>query len=149
MFRYLKIILILSAFFCLFTGSLSAKENIATRVMVIHASTESNHIDNSLKGIISELKSVFKYTSYRMLNDQRISQQFNQKGSISLPGNLTLVIIPTNMDGKRIQYQISIQKGSKSIFQTQVLLKNNSSITIGGPKYKNGYLLFNISGSVQ
>jgi hypothetical protein len=29
------------------------------------------------------------------------------------------------------------------------LLKNNSSITIGGPQFNNGVLLFNISGSMR
>jgi len=53
------------------------------------------------------------------------------------------------MEGKRIRYQISIQKNRQSIFQTQVLLKNNSSITIGGPQFNNGVLLLNISGSVH
>ncbi len=149
MVRTTKIILICLAFFCLFTHPLFAKDSVKTNVKVIHASTGSNHVDSSLKGIISELKSVFKYTSYRLLNNQRLNQQFNQQGSVTLPSNRTLVIIPTEMNGKRIKYQIAIKKGSKSIFQTQVLLKNNSSITIGGPQHDNGVLLFNISGSAQ
>ena len=55
--------------------------------------------------------------------------------------------MPSDMEGKRIRYEIGIQKNKQSVFQTQVLLKNNISITIGGPKFNNGVLLFNISGS--
>ncbi len=147
--RTIKITLICLTFFCLFTHPLFAANSVKTIVKVIHASTGSNQVDSSLNSIISELKSVFKYTSYRLLNNQQLTQQFNQQGSVNLPGNRTLVITPTEMNGKRIKYQIAIKKGSKSIFQTQVLLKNNNSITIGGPKHEDGVLLFNIMGSAN
>jgi hypothetical protein len=147
--RTIKITLICLAFFCLFTHPLFAAGSVKSVVMVIQASTSSNHVDSGLNSIISELKSVFKYTSYRLLNNQRLTQQFNQQSSVNLPGNRTLLITPTDMNGKRIKYQIVIQRGNKSIFQTQVLLKNNNSITIGGPQHEDGVLLFNIMGSAQ
>ncbi len=133
----------------LFTQPAFAKAKILTQVKVIHASTASNHIDTGLKDISSELQSVFKYTSYRLLNEKSMSLGFNQKGKVNLPGKRTLVVEPLNIEGKRIQYQINIQKKKKKIFQTKVLLKNNRSITIGGPQFKKGVLIFNISGSVQ
>lgn len=148
---FIKTILILSGIscFCFFTQPAFAKNQVLTDVKVIHASTGTRHVDQGLKGIISELESVFKYTSYRLLKDQRLNLSFNQKGRVNLPGKRTLVVIPTDMKGKRIRYQINIQKNNHPIFQTRVLLKNNSSITIGGPQFKDGVLLLNISGSVQ
>ncbi len=123
---------------------------VLTDVKVIHASLgETEQLDSSLKNIIHELKSVFKYTSYRLLKDQRFNLNFNQEGLVNLPGNRTLLILPSDMDGKRIRYQINIFKNNHSIFQTQVMLKNNSSITIGGPELDNGALLINISGALQ
>ena len=149
MVRIIKILLVLIGIFCFFTQPAFAKNRVLTDVKVIHASTDSNHFDPRLKGIISELRSVFKYTSYRLLKDQSMDLKFKQRGQVDLPGKRTLVVIPSDMDGKRIRYQINIQKNNRSIFQTQVLLKNNSSITIGGPQFNDGVLLFNISGSVQ
>lgn len=136
--------------FCLFTHQLAfAKNQVITDVKVIHASTGPDHVDPGLKGNISELRSVFKYTSYRLIKDQRMKLNFNQKGRVILPGKRTLVVMPSDMDGKRIRYLINIQKNNHPVFKTQVLLKNNSSITIGGPQFKNGTLLFSISGSLQ
>ena len=151
MVRFLKTILILAgiSYFCFFSQPALAENLVLTDVKVIHASTGSKHVDPSLKKIIPKLKSVFKYTSYRLLKNQRFNLHFNQKGHVNLPGKRALVVIPTDMDGKRIRYQITIRKNNHQIFQTRVLLKNNSSITIGGPQFNNGYLLFNISGSVQ
>ncbi|MCP4670441.1 MAG: hypothetical protein GY857_03935 [Desulfobacula sp.] len=134
---------------CMLTVPAFGKNKVMTDVKVIHASTGQNYLDPGLKSIISELKTVFKYTSYRLLKEKKLNQSFNQKGRVNLPGKRTLVIVPLDTNGNRIRYQINILKNKKSVFQTRILLRNNSSITIGGPKFKNGYLLFNISGSVR
>lgn len=151
MIRVLKIMLLFTGIscFCFFLQPAFAKSRVLTNVKVIHASTEANHVDPGLDKIISELRSVFKYTSYRLLNNHRLNLGFNEMGQVALPGKRTLIVIPSNMDGKRISYLIKIQKNKQPIFQTRVLLKKNSSITIGGPKYNKGVLLFNISGSLQ
>lgn len=151
MVKFIKFIIIFSgmAGFCLFVNPLQASAGILTDVKVVHAATGSPYIDPGLAEIIPELKSVFKYTSYRLLKEQRLNLNFKQKGRVSLPGERTLIIIPSAMEGKRIRYQIDIRKNKQSIFQTQVLLKNNSSITIGGPQFNNGVLLLNISGSAE
>jgi len=138
------------AFIFLFLSPGSAKSQVLTDIKVIHASTGgAEQFDPGLKSIIRELKSVFKYTSYQLLKDQRFNLNFNQEGRVDLPGNRTLLILPSHTDGKRIRYQINIQKNNHPIFQTQVMLKNNSSITIGGPDIDNGVLLINISGVLQ
>ncbi|MBT3177094.1 MAG: hypothetical protein HOG03_08805 [Desulfobacula sp.] len=151
MIKFIKIILLFTgiSYLCFFPQHAFAKNRILTNVKVIHASTGPQHVDPSLNKIISGLQSVFKYTSYRLIKDQQLNLGFKESGQVSLPGKRTLVVIPANMEGKRIRYQISIQKNRQSIFQTQVLLKNNSSITIGGPQFNNGVLLLNISGSVH
>lgn len=151
MVRFIQIILILAGIscVCIFPKPAAADNQVLTDVKIIHASTASDHIDPGLKGIISELRSVFKYTSYRLIKEQSLNQGFNKEGRISLPGNRTLTVMPSNMENKRIRYQINISKDNQSVFQTQVLLKNNSSITIGGPQFDKGVLLFNISGSAR
>ncbi len=153
MIKFMKIsILRLTIVFLFLSFQIAlAGSQVLTDVKVIHASTGggSGQIDSSLKDIIHELKSVFKYTSYQLLKDQRFNLNFNQQGLVNLPGDRILVILPSDTDGKRIRYQINIQKNNHSIFQTQVMLKNNSSITIGGPELDGGVLLINISGDLQ
>lgn len=149
MVRFIKILFILATTVCFFTLPALGNSRVLTDVKVIHASTGASHIDPGLKQIISELESVFKYTAYRLLKDERMTLQFKQEGRVTLPGNRTLIVMPSDMDGKRIRYHINILKENRSIFQTRVLLKNNSSITIGGPQFDNGTLLLNISGAVQ
>lgn len=155
MIRFIEIPILLLTILSLFLPfrTVSAASQVLTDVKVIYASTggggPEEQSDSSLKGIIKELKSVFKYTSYRLLKDKRFNLNFNQQGLVNLPGNRTLLVVPSDTDGNRIRYQINIQKNFHSIFQTQVMLKNNSSITIGGPELDSGVLLINISGALQ
>ena len=131
---------------CLLSHTALAQETVNTGVRVIHASTGQQHIDPGLRDLVPELRSVFRYTSYKLLNHQSMNLGKNQQGRVNLPGNRTLVVTPTNIQGKRINYNININRSGNPVFNTQVLLKNNSSITIGGPQFKKGVLLFNISG---
>lgn len=137
------------AFISFFLPPVWANAQVLTDIKVIHATIGPEQFDSKLKPILHELKSIFKYTSYKLLKEQRFDLQFNQEGRVSLPGNRTLVILPSDADGKRICYQINIQKNNHSIFQTQVMLKNTNSITIGGPELDSGVLLINISGTFQ
>lgn len=134
---------------CLSFLPAAAAQNFITNVTIIHASTGSNHVDGSLRSIASELQSVFKYTSYSLIKSQTLKQRSNQNSQVSLPGGRTLVVKPLEMKGRRIPYQINILKKNRSVFQTRIQLNNNSSVTIGGPQYKNGVLLFNIRGSAR
>ena len=72
-----------------------------------------------------------------------------KQGVMSLPGQRQLVITPQGKKGKRIQNHIRINSKGSPIFQTGVRLKNNGSVTIGGPKVKKGVLLINIQGSTR
>jgi hypothetical protein len=145
----LHYILAAVVFISFFLPPVWAEAQVLTDIKVIHATIGPEQFDSRLKSILHELKSVFKYTSYKLLKEQRFDLHFNQEGRVSLPGNRTLLILPSDTDGNRIGYHITIQKSSHLIFQTQVLLKNNSSITIGGPELDSGALLINISGALQ
>ncbi len=129
--------------------AICASSRVQTSVRVIHASQDPHHIDASIRDLAAELESVFRYTAYRLVQSRAMTLEFNQKGSVGLPGDRTLMVNPARITGGRIQYQISILKAGEQIFQTQVLLRDGGSITIGGPRYGNGYLLFNISGQVR
>lgn len=133
---------------CLLIVPSSGFTGVTTRVNVIHATTGKKQVDPGLKEIISELQSVFKYSSYKLLKTEQLNTRLNEKGQVRLPGKRTLIITPTQVKGQRIQYQINMIKNKKPAFKTNISLKNNRSITIGGPKYKKGHLLFNISGSL-
>ena len=148
--RILKIFLCLAAATVLLTGQEAlAKGKVATHVRVIIAATGKPHVDPSLRNLGDELKSVFRYNSYRLLKERYMDLGFGETGRMHLPGNRTLEIIPNEIKSGRIRFNIKMNKAGKRTFGTDIRLKNGSSITIGGPRLQKGYLLLNISGKIR
>lgn len=140
-FVFLPIIILLTC------SPLFAAPDIGIRVKTILASQDSAHVDPQLKKLVGELKSVFRYTSYRLLSENRLRLQITQTGTVALPGNRILRITPTGIRGKRAELNLVILKNNRQIFQTSIQLLNRKSITIGGPRHKKGILLLNIFNS--
>ena len=126
-----------------------AADSIRTHIRVIHASTGPAHMDPGLRDVGPELTSVFKYASYRLINEKTMNLSPGKQGRISLPGARMLEVVPLGLKGKRIKYKVEIFKQGSPVFTTEILLRNRSSITIGGPEFEKGYLLFNISGEIN
>lgn len=130
-------------------GAKVAEAKVLTDVRVIHASAKSDHIDPALRGLGRKLTSIFRYTSYRQIKQKKMRLEYRQTGAVSLPGRRILEITPVDLAGGRIKYRIRITKGGSPAFRTEIMLKKGSSITIGGPEFKDGVLLFNIFGTIQ
>ncbi len=116
-------------------------------VKTVLASQVPAFADPGLSDLIRELQSVFRYSSYRLLSQNRMNLGMNETGTASLPENRLMKITPFRITGNRAELRLEIFKENSQIFQTVVQLLNNGSITVGGPTYKEGYLLFNISVS--
>ncbi len=144
--KFLILIISLSSIFMLSPNNLDAAETITINIRVIHATSDPSYIDSGLRDLAKQLQSVFKYTSYQLLDSHTITIANNRTGTVPLPDNRTLEIVFGGVNGDRIKFTIRIFKHSSQVFTTQILLKNGSSVTIGGTDYSNGYLLFNISG---
>ena len=121
------------------------KINIVLKIVL--ASQDEEYIDPALSDLAKELQSVFRYSSYRLLGQDSMSLTMDQTGTASLPGGRSLKITPLETKGDRVTLRLEIIKDGRQIFQTNARLLNRSSITVGGPKYQGGYLLFNIFGS--
>lgn len=143
---YLLFLLVIITFIC--PASTWADQNIHLNVKTILASGKKNFIDPRLKNLVSELKSVFRYSSYEFLNQKGLNLSTNKKGVVSLPEGRAMNIYAKGVEGNRVVLEIEITKNNNRIFQTVIKLRKNSSITIGGPRYKEGgNLLFNIFAS--
>ncbi|BBO67143.1 hypothetical protein DSCA_10730 [Desulfosarcina alkanivorans] len=128
-------------------GSLMAKESCRISVETILAARQDTVVDPQLARYIGELQSMFNYTSYRLLGSERLTLQSGQSGMVSLPGNRRLKITPHKISGKRADIGLQMMKRKRTVFQTQIQLLNRGSLFVGGPKYKNGNLIFKISSS--
>ena len=124
-----------------------ADTSIQLEIKTILASGKGGQIDDRLRGLTRELKSVFRYSSYQLLGQAGLSLSRNRTGNVSLPEGRTMKINLLDINGNRATLRLEILRDNRQIFQTVIKLRNRSSITIGGPEYQGGNLLFNIFAS--
>lgn len=127
--------------------AVQASEKVDVSVKTVLASQGAPFIDPELSGLVEELRSLFRYSSYRLLGKDRLSLNTGQTGTVSLPGQRVLKVTPTSIQEERVGLELVILKKNRQIFETVIQLLNNSSIIVGGPKHQDGSLLFNISAS--
>lgn len=128
-------------------GNAHAASQVDISVKTILALQKQGAIDPSLKPHIRELSSVFRYGSYRLISAKNLRISIGNTGTVSLPGKRTLFITPKRLQGERAELLLKMNKNKKTVFRTRIQLLNNSSIIVGGPKYKKGDLIFKISNS--
>lgn len=120
-----------------------------TRVRVVSADNGPARTDPGIQDMIKEIGPVFKYTRFKLLSDKTMLLPQGQKKVMHLPGARRLSITPQGMQNSRILYHLRVDTGNSPVFETNVGLNNNTSITIGGPKVKNGVMLINIQGRTR
>ena len=129
------------------TKVVEAKDRCRIQVDTILASRNGSGVDAQLKRHVQELQSMFSYTSYRLLSSESLNLNAGQSGTVSLPGSRRLKITPQKIRGHRADIALTMIKKKRTVFQTQIQLLNHGSLFVGGPTYKNGNLIFKISGS--
>ena len=141
-------VILFALFLLLFNPSgIMAESGINITVKTISASGKGNSVDPRLKNLVQELQSVFRYSSYEFLGQKELKLSSSKKGVVTLPEQRIMNISVNGVEGNRVVLEIEIQKNNSRIFQTVIKLSNGRSLTIGGPEYKGGNLLFNISAS--
>ena len=141
------VVFVLSVITCLLVTPAHGDQNVDIVVKTILASQESEYLDPQLSSLVEELRSVFRYSSYRLLSEDSTNLGIGKTRDVSLPGKRILKITPIQVTGDRVELQLVILKKKNKIFETDVKLLNKSSLTVGGPQYEDGYLLFNISAA--
>lgn len=143
----LLVFAVLMLTWCAAPGSLLAKDTCRVSVDTILASRDDSGVDGQLARHIGELQSMFNYTSYRLLSSESLNLKAGQTGTVSLPGGRHLKITPHKIGGSRADIALQMMKKKRTVFQTKIQLLNHGSLFVGGPKYKNGNLIFKISGA--
>ena len=84
--RNLPVLFLLPIVACLLAVPVQAKQNVDIVVKTILASQESEYLDPRLSGLVEELRSVFKYSSYRLLSEDSTNLGMGETCDVTLPG---------------------------------------------------------------
>jgi len=116
-------------------------------VRVIYASNQGQHIDPGLASVERQLRSSFRYSSYRRLDSHELVRSIGQQGTIPLPGGRTLLLAPQGVSGGSVVLLVSIQGGGRAPFNSELKLANGGTILVGGPAHEAGVLILAITAT--
>jgi len=120
---------------------------VQTRFRVIRASNVGTGVDPSLRDVHEQLGSLFSFTSYRLLTDETLHLSPHQPASISArEGQIIIETTLEGMHGRGVaELRIRVGREGRNILNTQVRLSPGRTVLIGGPKLREGVIIYAIS----
>jgi hypothetical protein len=124
-----------------------AQEAVPLRAQVIYAANEPGGVDAKLGSLAGELQRTFRYSMYQLLEAPQGSAALNKSWRVDLPGDRTLEVIPTAIQGG--QYSLTVHvlgSGGQVLVNTQVRLRaGGPPVSVGGLPHLKGVLIIAIS----
>ena len=142
--RVVALPILFSILFLFFTSA--AFGQVQTRLRVIRASNVGPGFDPSLRDVHDELGSLFSFTSYRLLWEETLSLSPNRP--VSTSAREGRIIIETTLVGlhKSIaELRIRVVRQGNDILNTQVRLFPGRTVLIGGPRLREGIIIYALS----
>lgn len=120
---------------------------VQTRVRVIEASNVGSNIDPSLRDLTGQLGSLFRYTSYRLLRDERVNLSPNQPASVPAHEGRSIEITQVGLQPNMAEIRVRIRRDGTDLLNTQVRLSPGRTVLIGGPKHGEGVVILALSAN--
>lgn len=118
---------------------------VQTRLRVFEASNVGSGIDSSLKDMGDQLKSLFSFSSYRLLREEMHTLYPNQPVSVPIPPRREIELTLIGKKRNVAEVVVKIKQDQKEILHTQVRLSPGRTVSIGGPKHGEGVLIIALS----
>jgi hypothetical protein len=139
---FVILILLLSLFF-----SPVAFAQVQVRIRVIKASNVGQTIDPSLRDLYSDLGSLFNFTSYQLLGDNSFNLSPNQPVSTSPRPGILMEVTLVGQHRPVAELIIRVVRKGREILNTQVRLSPRRTVLIGGPKLREGVIIYAIAAN--
>ncbi len=122
-----------------------APETVSVDIGSVYASNDGSSVDAALTRIRGKLRSMFNYSSYRMLDRKRRALAVGETGEFGLPGRRSMRVTPLPSPGRKVRLSVQIQEGGRNLLATTVGLSRGGMVLVGGPSHEAGVLIFIIS----
>jgi hypothetical protein len=125
----------------------AALAQVQTRIRAIKASNVGQTIDPSLRDLYSGLGSLFNFTSYQLLRDNSFNLSPNQPVSISPRPGILMEVTLVGQRRQVVELVIRVVRKGKETLNTQVRLSPRRTVLIGGPKLREGVIIYAIAAN--
>lgn len=119
-------------------------------VRTVLATDGGSFFDERLSKQRRQLEGLFRYSSYRLIKEERRHCRFGNPNSFEIPGGRYLQIIPKEFTGSRVHMKVTLIEGTSAPpLDTDFSLPNDGNIWVAGPKHPEGVLLISIGAEAK
>jgi hypothetical protein len=141
--RIVFLVTVVITFLSLFVSPSLAQVHV--RIRVIKASNVGQTIDPSLRDVYTDLGSLFNFTSYRLLWDDSLNLSPNQPVPIYPRPRIFMEVTLVGQHRAVVELRIRVVREGRDILSTQVRLSPKRTVLIGGPKLREGVIIYALS----
>jgi len=105
--------------------------------------------DARLVAVKPQFDSLFRYSSYRLVKQERRAVDWGQGASFDIPGGRYLVVAPKELRDAKVSMQVMLLEGGRPLVDTSVALRDHGVLLLGGPKQDSGVLIVMIGADTE
>jgi hypothetical protein len=124
-------------------------EGITVTVGSVLATDGGQEFDSRLVAMKPQFDSLFRYSSYRLIKQERRALQWGQGASFDIPGGRYLVIAPKELRDSKVSMTVMLLEGGRPLIDTSVALRDHGVLLVGGPKEQQGVLIIAIGADTE
>ena len=129
------------------TSAQSAPKLVNVYVDSVMAADTNEGTDPRLAPMGQKLRGLFGFSTYSLIGHNEGETDCGKMIAFTLPGGKILHVQPHAIDGDMIAMEIVLFDGTRPMMTTDLKLKNNGTLIVGGPRYEQGMMIISIGAS--
>ena len=130
------------------TGAVSPPIAVEVRIGAVIASNSGREFDHRLASMQRQFSTLFPYTSYRLVKEERQQVHWGGKAGFDIPGGRYVLVVPKEYKNERVSMKVMVIEGARPIVDTTLSLRNHGTFLVGGPREPDGVLILAIGADM-
>lgn len=124
-----------------------APRQVTVYIDSVMAADTNEGTDPRLGPMNQKLRRLFGFSTYNLIGHNEGQTSCGKMIAFTLPGGKILHVQPRAIDGDMIAMEIVLFDGTRPMMTTDLKLKNNGTLIVGGPRYEQGMMIISIGAS--
>jgi hypothetical protein len=125
----------------------AAPKQVTVYIDSVMAADTNEGTDPRLAPMGQKLRGLFGFSTYSLIGHNEGQTSCGKMIAFTLPGGKILHVQPRAIDGDMIAMEIVLFDGTRPMMTTDLKLKNNGTLIVGGPRYEQGMMIISIGAS--
>lgn len=113
------------------------------------ATDVGQEFDVRLTAMKPQFESLFRYSSYRLMKQERRAVEWGASASFDIPGGRSLVVAPKELRDSKVSMKVMLLEGGRPLIDTSVALRNHGVLLLGGPRQQEGVLIIAVGAETE